>query len=291
MQPDVFFLPVAATQTEDACQRLCLHYAAQHDGVACAPLGLVLYIHPFAEEMNKSRRMAALQSRALAQAGFAVLQIDLLGCGDSSGDFGNATWKHWVNDAMVGCQWLRATYPADASKGKVPLWLWGLRVGCLLAVDAAKQIDEPCNFLFWQPPAAGKPLLQQFLRLKVAGDMLTGQSKGVMEGMRQQLASGSPVEIAGYLLAPGLALGLEQSALLPPAVSTTAPLVEWFELTTREDASLSPISAKTVDTWAQAGYSVNSRLVNGPAFWQTTEIEDAPLLIDATTAALGNFKP
>jgi exosortase A-associated hydrolase 2 len=291
MQPDVFFLPVAARHTEGPGQRLCIYYPAQHDGVACAPLGLVLYIHPFAEEMNKSRRMAALQSRALAQAGFAVLQIDLLGCGDSSGDFGDATWERWVNDVVAGSQWLRDKHPADASKGRAPVWLWGLRVGCLLAVDAAKQMDEPCNFIFWQPPASGKPLLQQFLRLKVAGDMLTGQSKGVMEGMRQQLAGGSPVEIAGYMLAPGLAFGLEQAALVPPAVSDPAPRVEWFELSTREDASLSPISAKTVQAWEQAGCRVNSHLVNGPAFWQTTEIEDAPLLIDATTAALGSATP
>src|SRR5687768_8838655 len=53
---------------------------------------LVVYVHPFAEEMNKSRRMAALQARALAASGHAVLQIDLLGCGDSSGDFGDASW-------------------------------------------------------------------------------------------------------------------------------------------------------------------------------------------------------
>jgi exosortase A-associated hydrolase 2 len=291
MQPEVFFLPVAARHTEDPGQRLCIHYPAQHDGVARAPLGLVLYIHPFAEEMNKSRRMAALQSRALAQAGFAVLQVDLLGCGDSSGDFGDATWERWVNDVVAGSQWLRDKHPADANKGRAPVWLWGLRVGCLLAVDAAKQIDVPCNFIFWQPPAAGKPLLQQFLRLKVAGDMLTGQSKGVMEGMRQQLAGGSAVEIAGYMLAPGLAFGLEPAALTPPALTDHSPRVEWFELSTREDASLSPISAKTVQAWEQAGCRVNSHLVNGPAFWQTTEIEDAPLLIDATTAALGSATP
>lgn len=291
MQPDVFFLPVAATQTEVAGQRLFIHYSPQRNGVACVPLGLVLYIHPFAEEMNKSRRMAALQSRALAQAGFAVLQIDLLGCGDSSGDFGDATWQHWVDDVIAGCQWLRTKYPADAIEGRAPLWLWGLRTGCLLAVDAAKQLGATCNFLFWQPPATGKPLLQQFLRLKVAGDMLTGQSKGVMEGMRQQLASGSPVEIAGYMLAPGLANGLEQAALAPPAVNGPAPQVEWFELSTREDASLSPVSAKTVDAWAQAGCTVNSYLVNGPAFWQTTEIEDAPVLIEATIAALDRTTP
>jgi exosortase A-associated hydrolase 2 len=291
MQPDVFFLPVAATPTEDASQRLCIHYAPQMDGVACVPLGLVLYIHPFAEEMNKSRRMAALQSRALAQAGFAVLQIDLLGCGDSSGDFGDATWERWINDVLVSYQWLLNKYAADSSKGVAPLWLWGLRAGCLLAVDAAKQIDELCNFLFWQPPASGKPLLQQFLRLKVAGDMLTGQSKGVMEGMRQQLASGSPVEIAGYMIAPGLANGLERAALTPLAINGRAPHVEWFELSTREDASLSPISAKTVDTWLQAGCRINIHLVNGPAFWQTADIEDAPLLIAATTLALGRDTP
>jgi hypothetical protein len=67
--------------------------------------------------------------------------------------------------------------------------------------------------------------------------------------------------------------------------------VEWFELSTRGDASLSPISAKTVQAWEQAGRRVNSHMVNGPAFWQTTEIEDAPLLICATTAALDRFTP
>ena len=37
--------------------------------------GSVLYVHPFAEEMNKSRRMVALQSRMLAEKGFAVMHV------------------------------------------------------------------------------------------------------------------------------------------------------------------------------------------------------------------------
>jgi hypothetical protein len=51
---------------------------------------------------------------------------------------------------------------------------------------------------------------------------------------------------------------------------------------------LSPISTKTIDRWQQAGFKLGSHIVHGPAFWQTTEIEDAPALITATTAALGN---
>lgn len=279
-QPEAFFLPVANLDTAQNGQRFCLFYAS-HGPDKC---GQVLYVHPLAEEMNKSRRMAALQARALAQAGFDVLQIDLLGCGDSSGDFGDATWQSWVNDVVQGCQWLRGQQSADA----VPLWLWGLRAGCLLAVEAALALDEPCNFLFWQPPAAGKPLLQQFLRLKVAGDMLSGQSKGVMQALRNDLSAGSPVEIAGYMLSSGLANGLELAALAPPSKANpqSGAQVEWFEVSTRDDASLSPISTQTIARWQQAGFAVNSHMAIGPAFWQTTEIEEAPALIAATTVAL-----
>ena len=281
VQPEAFFLPAAPAE---GGQRFCLYHPAQGDTLR----GLVVYIHPFAEEMNKSRRMAALQARALAGAGYAVLQIDLLGCGDSSGDSGDASWHSWVSDVVQACQWLRGRgNTLDPAASQAPLWLWGLRAGCLLAVEAASQLNAPCNFLFWQPPATGKPLLQQFLRLKVAGDLLGGQAKGVMEAMRQQLTGGASVEIAGYLLSPGLASGLEQAVLAPPASQGPAQRLEWFELSTRENASLSPVSAQTLAQWQQSGFSAGSHIVQGPAFWQTTEIEEAPALIATTTAALG----
>jgi len=66
---------------------------------------MVVFAQPFVEEMNKSRRMAALQARALAGQGWAVLLPDLLGCGDSPGDKGDARWTAWVDDsvALAGC--------------------------------------------------------------------------------------------------------------------------------------------------------------------------------------------
>ena len=253
-------------------QRFCLYHAA----AGVAPRGAVLFVHPFAEEMNKSRRMAAMQSRALAAAGHAVLQIDLLGCGDSSGDFGDATWHAWVEDVVEAARWLQRR---DAA----PLWLWGLRAGCLIAAEAARHLDTRCNFLFWQPPGTGKTLLQQFLRLQLAADLLDGKAKGAMETLRQQLAAGSAVEIAGYNLAPQLAAGLEKATLTPPA---NGGRVEWMEVSTRTEASISPVSERALTAWRDAGYDVASRVVNGPAFWQTTEIEDAPALIDASVAAV-----
>ena len=273
---DAFFLPVAG---EQAGQRFCIFHPAH----ASTARGAILYVHPFAEEMNKSRRMAALQSRALAQAGFAVLQIDLLGCGDSSGDFGDASWQSWVDDVLRGCQWL-------GERVQAPLWLWGLRTGCLLAVDAAKQLPACPNFLFCAPTVSGKQVLQQFLRLKAASELASGNAKTILDGLRSALAQGRSVEIAGYPLAPDLANGLAQSALHPPTLTGASPRAEWFELSTRHDASLSPVNANALAQWTESGWSAaRGHVVLGPAFWQTSEIEDAPALVDATLAALGDI--
>lgn len=272
MQFEAFFIQSGAAEKS---QRLYIFYPSQQTVVR----GLVLYIHPLADEMNKTRRMAALQARALAEAGFSVLQIDLLGCGDSAGDFGDATWQHWVDDVVQAHHWLRKKSPA-------PVWLWGLRGGCLLAVEAAQRLNDNCHFLFWQPASSGKLLLQQFLRLKLAGDLLDGQGKGVMQAMRQQLAQGQSVEIAGYNLSGGLAQGLELATLAPPQPSGAAGRVAWFEISARAQTCLSPGALQSIAQWQAAGFNTQGQLVHGPAFWQSHDIEEIPDLIKATTEVI-----
>ncbi len=268
MAPEAFFLSVADAPED---RRFCLYHAA-------APLrGALVYLHPFAEEMNKARRMAAMQARLLAHHGYAVLQIDLHGCGDSSGDFGDATWESWLRDVSAAHAWLRAHCP------DVPVWFWGLRSGCLLAAEAARHLADPVNFLFWQPTLTGKQTVQQFLRMKVAGDLLSGAAKGAMEALKAELAAGRSVEIAGYALAPALVQGLEQTELEPP---TRPARLCWFELTTRADGALTPAAAQRVAVWKAAGFSVESAVLPAPSFWQSTEIEEIPALLAATLAAV-----
>lgn len=277
MQPKAFFL---AARTG---QRFCLF----HPAFGTTTRGLVLYVHPFAEEMNKARRMAALQSRALAQAGYAVLQMDLLGCGDSSGEFGDASWQDWVADIVHACHWLRChANPPSVEIEAAPLWLWGLRAGCLLSLSAAKQLSASCNFLFWQPPPSGRVLLQQLLRLKVAGDMLNGKSKEAIETLRKKISNGTPVEIAGYMLSAELAMGLEQAEFAPPPFNGPPPRLEWLEITSQENTGTNAIRTQKTLQWQQSGYGVNCHVVHGPAFWQSSESVDTPALIAATTAAL-----
>lgn len=266
---EAFFLPAA---TGRSGQRLCIH----HPAALAAPRGAVVHVQPFFEEMNKSRRMVALQSRALAAAGYAVLQIDPLGCGDSSGDFADATWDDWVDDTLLAVDWL-------CSQVQAPLWLWGLRGGALVAAQAAARLGagRPCNLLFWQPATLGKQLLQQFLRLRTAREMLDGEAKGAGEALRRQLAAGHHVHIAGYALGPALATGMEAAMLAPPAA---AGRTLWIEVGNKPEPS--PALKLASERWAAAGRPVQLQTVPGPAFWQTTEIETAPDLLPATLQAL-----
>lgn len=273
--PEVFFLP------QGQGQRLCIYRASA--GPAC--LGAVVHVHAFGEEMNKSRRMCALQARALAEAGYAVLQIDLAGCGDSSGDSADATWDDWAADVQAACLWLRAEVGKVGNTRELPLWLWGVRAGCLVALAAAKRLSPPWNLLFWQAPASGQVLLQQFLRLKAAGNMVDGQAKVVLDGLRQALSAGQNIEVAGYGVSAALANGLAAATMAPPS---PAGRVEWIELSTRAEAALSPVVTQMIETWRAAGWQAQGRVVSGPAFWQTTEIEDAPALLPVTVAALSD---
>jgi exosortase A-associated hydrolase 2 len=279
---EAFMLPAGAGR-DDRLMALWHPPAGPH---AAQERGVVLYVHPFAEEMNKTRRMAALQARALAAAGYGVLQIDLKGCGDSSGEFGDASWADWVSDVHAALRWLR-------TRSNAPLVLWGLRAGCLVLADAAAQMpqdlsDETCDFVFWQPTPSGAPVLRQFLRTAAAAAFLDGGGKGVVDTLRKRLAAGQAVEVGGYRVHPALASGLEQARLPVPA--RLGRLV-WLECSAvaglaSSHPPLTPASVSASAPWRQAARSFEVRLVPGPPFWQTAEIETAPALIEATLAAM-----
>lgn len=266
MEP--FFLPV------DGGQRFCLFHSP-----AGACRGAVLYVHPFAEELNRSRRMAALQARALAAQGYGVLQIDLHGCGDSSGDFGDARWETWRRDLAAAYAWL------DTRLDR-PITLLGLRLGAALALDFARtEAKAPAGIVLWQPALSGPSVLAQFLRLRVANDMLAGgDTRTGTAALRAALARGETLEIAGYDLHPELALAIES---LDPALLTPHKIpVHWFELATAPDRPLTAAASSTVERWRRARAQVQARQVVGQPFWSTQEITECPALVAATCDAI-----
>lgn len=266
MPSEIFFNPASNGE-----RLYVLHYPSSD----ATPRGTVLCVQPFAEEMNKSRRMLTLQAQQLAAHGYVTLLVDLYGTGDSSGDFGEASWPLWRDDLLDAAAWLRARYA-------VPLWLWGVRTGALLAAQVANEL-RPNGLVWWSPTRSGKQYLQQFLRLRAAAAMMSGDGKGVVTELRQALASGQPVEVSGYELPAALARDLEGWELTP-AIDPIQ--VIWLELSSQTPPVLTPAATAGQQQWRDAGHAVHTAAVTGPAFWQTTEIEVAPALLAATVAAL-----
>lgn len=245
--------------------------------IATRPSGKIaggwIYVHPFAEEMNKSRRMAALGANELARRGWLVLQVDLYGCGDSAGDFGDAHWQDWLDDLTFAWEWMSGK--CDGAVG-----IWALRCGSLLASDWVNGHSERPPLLFWQPIRNGQQHLVQFLRLKAANEMLSNSAKGVVSSLREQLGAGTSVEIAGYSLSSKLAAGLESSRLrLPDGYPGPVKIIEVVQGDRREPT---PGASALVNELQKSGVDVELATANGPSFWQTLEIEQAPALIDAT---------
>lgn len=242
--------------------------------------GVVVHVPAFAEEMNKSRRMVTLATQAFVEDGWAVLHFDLSGCGDSSGLFDEADWSAWLEDLDGVLGWCRARFGAE---GQVVLW--GLRCGALLIGDWIKAQGAAHPLLLWHPVLSGKLHLTQFLRLRVANDMLSdADSRNVMAEMRARLDDGKPVFVAGYSLSARLAGGMSRAAFgLPMGFARRLAV---FEISASENGELSPATISAVERWRSLGVEVMDELVSGPAFWSTQYIETAPGLIDASRRSL-----
>lgn len=250
--------------------RFCLYHAPQGP---CR--GHVLHVPPFAEEMNKSRRMVVLQARALARAGYAVLQVDLHGTGDSSGEFSEGRWSRWLDDLALGLQWLR-------QRQEAPVTLWGFRLGALLALDFARLSGERFEqHLLWQPLLDGQAYMNQFLRLRLANDLLTaGKPQTSVQALRDTLFAGTAaLEVAGYSLAPELVQAVDALRLADLCPAGTP--VHWLEVSMTPRPP-SPALQRLLDVWATQGTTPDIRTVQGEPFWQTQEISECPALLSMT---------
>ncbi|SCY15528.1 exosortase A system-associated hydrolase 2 [Nitrosospira sp. Nl5] len=256
----------------DSGKRFCLYHPPRPDR-KCR--GGIIYVPPFGDEMNKARRMAAMQSRALATMGFGVLQMDLFACGDSSGEFADARWDIWKQDLTIARRWLE-------NRATVPISLWGLRLGALLALDFARNLENTiAQIILWQPVISGESFLTQFLRFRLANEMLGGTGKATgTNTMRDCLANGETIEVAGYELAPELAAAID--SLRASELVVAGSRVHWFEIVAEAGRSITPAGAKVVDAWKRSGVDLHLHVVPCLPFWATQEISECAELVSAT---------
>ncbi|HEB97818.1 MAG TPA: hydrolase 2, exosortase A system-associated [Sedimenticola thiotaurini] len=237
---------------------------------------VVLFVPPFGEEMNRTRPMVAMQARRLASRGIGCLMVDYRGTGDSTGEFREAEWGHWMADMIAATGWIR-------KQGSRLVALWGLRLGALMAAELchAGEIDVG-RLIFWQPVVDGRQMMTQFLRIRIAAQMDRGEKQESTAQIRDRLAAGELLEIAGYELNGRLSEAIESRkmhSLRPPG----SVRVDWIESKPVGGEGLSRPSEKVVSAWRENGVEVVDQTFDGPPFWQLHEREMAPDIIDRTT--------
>jgi exosortase A-associated hydrolase 2 len=239
----------------------------------------VLFVPPFAEEMNKCRRMFTEAANALAQHGWASVVPDLSGTGDSAGDFGDATWRTWQSDLSIVAAW-------SAALGFPVTRLVATRLGCALAAMSSDlpALSSVRRTTFWQPVLDGGRYLGQFLRLRMAAGLLD-EGKETVSELRERLRRGESLNVAGYMLTADLASELE-AIDAARALSPRLGSIQWLEVVRDEAAGLPPASSRILHAAKDHGVSVEPHVVGGEPFWASTEIVVNASVVDRTVSYL-----
>jgi exosortase A-associated hydrolase 2 len=250
-------------------------------GPQYAPRGAMLYLPPFAEEMNRCRALAAAQARAFAEKGIGCLLLDPYGTGESDGDLEDASWTLWKADALQACDWLKTQTGVNVS-------LWGLRLGGLLAGELFEgSPDRFERLLLWQPLLSGKQYMTQYLRLRVAWLMERGLPAETTDGIRQALANGETIEVAGYPITSTLADGMDAARFPAQDRALGGKSIHWLENATTGAATLSVGAQQAVGKLEARGAQVSAMTFAGPPLWQLHERDDLSSLVSLTTPLFG----
>ena len=238
----------------------------------------VLICPPFAEEMNRVRPTQRLLTESLAREGTIAIACDLRGTGDSDGDFAEARWGDWLDDLGAAADWLHRA-------GCERLVLLGVRAGALLAgAFLDRSARNLAAVVLWQPQLAGKAVLTDLLRGRVAAAAAVGERESVA-ALRSALAAGQTVEAAGYAIGGGLAAALDQ-VTLPDSLAERANTLLWLEITSAAATPVRPAANALVNRWRGLRLPVTLSQVVDPPFWSTTETTIGTATVAATVAEL-----
>jgi exosortase A-associated hydrolase 2 len=235
----------------------------------------IIYIPPLAEEMNRCRALVATQAREFAELGFSCTLVDLFGTGDSEGELHRASLERWYENIDVVVQ-------ALCHQDDKPIYLWGLRLGGLLALDYCARSQHPVeNIILWQTVSSSKRFVTQLLRQRVASLVSRGLPPETAKDIRQRLDNGEKVEISGYVFGGKLLSGIEAIDLSEVGPLCSGKIV-WLENSDEPGQELGASARKMTESLKQQGNIVEVLEFTDPPLWQLHKRDDAPQLLQLT---------
>ena len=154
--------------------------------------GVFVFCHPFAEEKKCAHRVLVDAARALCDHGYSALLFDYRGCGDSEGEFVEATPEGWLADIRRAVEFAR--------QEGVPVGLLGVRLGATLAAQVAESLPGIAWLALWEPISDGAQYVSQNLRRSMIKAMLTDKEGFKAEEVRSAHEAAT-IDFDGYHVA------------------------------------------------------------------------------------------
>lgn len=171
-----------------------LHEPRATDAPLAVAPAAVVFVHPFMEERQDAHPFLRSLAAQVAGRGLWAMRFDLHGCGDSEGEWEDATIASWLGDVRAACAFARAQSGVDR------VVLCGLRFGATLAAMAGA-LEGPAPLALLQPVVKGANYGMDVLRAYLAGEMVLTKKAGVTrEALIERLRAGETVNVFGYHL-------------------------------------------------------------------------------------------
>ena len=241
---------------------------------ASEPRKAVIFIPPFGEEMNRSKRMYILCARLLANNGCYSFCFDLSGTGDSEGAWGDFDYPDWLENLKDVIEYVQA-------KNFQKITFVSLRFGALIALDALSNVDVPIEkCIFWDPVDNGEVYMRQLIRMKIAASMAEHSIKITTKDILEEFNSKGSVEIGGYQISNEIYKHVSQLKFVntvDTAIEKTS--IHWMQTGKTEGRAKKTFPLSIKKEWAQ---QIAFHDVDDVRFWMQQETTIAPELLRQT---------
>lgn len=170
-------------------------FAIAHESARAPATDAFVFCHPLVEEKLWAHRVFVGFARSLASAGYAVLRFDLMGNGDSDGDFAEMSVETAMADVRCAVEEAKSRWPGAR------IHLLGLRFGATIAALVAERLSDIHQLVLWAPIVDGERYMQELLRTNLATQTAVYREVRYDRAeLVEQMRAGATVNVDGYAM-------------------------------------------------------------------------------------------